>query len=186
MEIWKPVVNYEGYYEVSNMGRVRRVDRRVNTEIRHNETKLWPGRILKQNRKRNGYYTVDLCKDNHVKTISVHRLVATAFVPACEGRTHVNHINCNKADNRAENLEWCTLQENIAHGKEHGLYVNHRKIPVRCKQNGMIFGSSYEAAEWLNETKFKGTKQVKNMASKIRSACLGMQSTAYGYTWEKV
>lgn len=186
MENWKPVLGYEGYYEVSDLGRVRRVDRLVKTGIRHSETRMAHGRVLKQNNKRNGYLTVDLCKDNKVKTISVHKIVATAFVPRMDGETEVNHLNCNKHDNRAINLEWCTPQENKDHAKAHGKYVNQHKIPVRCKQNGMVFGSSYEAAEWLNDTMFKNSKQVKNLAAKIRSCCLGMQKVAYGYTWEKV
>lgn len=184
MENWKPVVGYEGYYEVSDLGRVRSVDGIRKSGIRFNDHIMHKGRILKQNLKKSGYYTVDLSKDNVIKTISVHRIVAMAFLPKPVGCDVVNHINCNKKDNRVCNLEWCTAEYNRKHAKDNNRYYSTRKKAVRCKQTQMEFESSYKAAEWLNETVFKNTRQVSNMACKIRSACLGYQHTAYGYTWE--
>lgn len=186
MELWKPIKNYEGVYEVSSLGRVRRVSGFVNSGIRHSE-KVWRnGHILKQHKKRNGYLAVDLSKNNIVKTISVHRLVAEAFLPKIEGKTVVNHKNCNKHDNRVENLEWCTAEENREHAKGNGRYVGPNRKAVLCKQNQMVFASSYQAAEWVNDKVFQNSKQIPNMAGKIREACLGHQKTAYGYTWEYV
>lgn len=185
MEIWKPVENYEDLYEVSNFGRIRRKDSHVKTGIRNNETRICKGKILKQNLKKNGYLTVDLSKEQIVKTISVHRIVAKAF---CEGETeekkYVNHKNANKQDNRAENLEWCTSKENKAHALQNGLYLCTFKKKVRCKQLNKEFESSYQAAEYLNEHYFNNTKTVKHIAAKIRSCCLGTQKSAYGFTWE--
>lgn len=186
MENWKPILGYEGFYEVSDLGRVRSVDRFVNTAIRHSDTAHRRGRVLKQNVKRSGYMAVDLAAHGKTKTIAVHRLVAMAFLPKDEGRPQVNHKNCNKADNRAVNLEWCTPEENRAHAKQNSLYNNPNKKAVRCKQTNMVFESSYKAAEWVNENRFKNSKQVRGMAAKIRASVLGMQDTAYGYTWERV
>lgn len=186
MEEWKAVVGYEGFYEVSDQGRVRSVDHKVGSGIRHSTETLRKGRMLKQHIKRSGYCTVDLSANNVVKTISVHKLVATAFCPRSAEDTQINHINCNKTDNRACNLEWCTGLENRLHAKEHDRYYSSRKKTVRCKQANLTFESSYKAAEWINKEKFGNTKQVKNVAAKIRSACLGMQKIAYGYTWETV
>lgn len=183
MENWKPVVGYEGYYEVSDLGRVRRVERLVKAGIKHNEYRTTRSRILKQNQKRNGYLAVDLSKENIVKTIAVHKLVAKAFIPEQEGRTEVNHKNCDKTDNRVENLEWVTPRENKDHAKLNNRYFNPNRKAVLCKQTQMVFESSYKAAEWVNKVKFKNAKQVRGMSSKIRSACLGYQKAAYGFTW---
>ena len=186
MELWKPIKNYEGLYEVSNFGRVRRIDSVVNSGLRFNATVVHKGRVLKQHEKRNGYFTVDLSKGNIVKTISVHRLVAEAFLPNVDGFNTINHKNCNKHDNRAENLEWCTPKMNSEHAKENGLYFNPIAKPIRCRQTHQVFKGSYKAAEWVNETKFGNSRQIRQMANKIRCACNGYQKSAYGFTWEFV
>ena len=186
MEIWKDVVGYEGHYEVSSYGRVRSVDRYVNTAILHSDAVFRKGRLLKQNKKRNGYLTVDLSKDNKVRTISVHRIVAVAFIPKIDGKNVVNHINLNKLDNRVENLEWVTNKENSLHAASHGVMYGGLRKQIRCCETGMLFVSSYKAAEWLNETKYKHSKQIDNMSRNIRGCCTGVKKSAYGYHWKDV
>lgn len=186
MENWKAIKGFEGYYEVSDMGRVRRVDSEVNSGMKHNPTRTVRSRVLKVHVKRNGYVTVDLSKDNKVKTVTVHRLVAEAFLPKEEGQTQVNHINCNKQDNRVSNLEWCTPKENREHARDNGRYENPHKKAVRCVETGQVFESSYKAAEWVNNKIKKGSGQVRAMACKIRSCATGTQHTAYGFKWERV
>ena len=186
MEIWKDIKNYEGLYQVSNLGRVKSLDRKVRTGIKHNEYKIAKGKILKLNQKRNGYLTADLCKNGNVKTISVHRLVANAFIPNPFNKEQVNHINAKKYDNRVKNLEWCTAEENRNHAKENKLYYNPKRKQVRCKQTNKVFESSYCAGEWLNNEIYKNSKSTKIIANKIRMCCNGNQKVAYGYTWEFV
>lgn len=183
MEIWKPITGYEGYYEVSDLGRVRRVESLVKTGIKHSDYRAVKCRVLKPHTKRSGYLTVDLSKDNTVKTISIHKIVALTFIPKEDGKTEVNHKNCNKADNRVVNLEWVTPRENKDHAKANGCYYNPNRKPILCKQTQTVFQGSYKAAEWVNATKYQNSKQVRGMANKIREACNGHQTTAYGYTW---
>lgn len=186
MEVWKDVVGYEGYYEVSSYGRVRSVGKYVNVAIRYNNVRYRKGRVLKLNLKRNGYLTVDLSKDNKTKTISVHRIVAMAFLPMIEGKNVVNHINLNKLDNRVENLEWTTHKENSQHAASHGvMYGGLRKL-IRCCETGELFESSYKAAEWLNKTKFQYSKQIETVSKNIRACCCGTKRSAYGYHWKDV
>lgn len=176
MEEWKEIVGYEGLYEVSNFGRIRR---------KYNDFKKIKGRILKQHLKRNGYLCVDLSKESKVKTMTVHRIVAIAFLEKVEEKNQVNHINGNKMDNRVENLEWVTSQENRIHAFKTGLQHGNGK-KIRCNQLNIIFDSSYKAAEYINLNYFKNSKQIPNVANKIRSAANGLQKTAYNFTWSYV
>lgn len=112
-EIWLPVVDYEGYYEISNLGNLRSVDRIV----RHKSsgTMLRRGRPMRQNKNRYGYVDVKLGKLGVEKSHLVHRLVAIAFLDNVEDKPQVNHKNGVKWDNNLENLEWATKSENRLH-----------------------------------------------------------------------
>ncbi len=109
-ETWRPVVGYEGCYEVSDHGGVKRVKRGPAT---------WPGRILRPARDRKGYLYVALCQgDNSTKRrFPVHRLVLAAFVGPCPPGLQVNHKNGVQADNRIGNLEYVTARENMRHAR---------------------------------------------------------------------
>ena len=186
MEYWKDVVGYEGRYEVSSYGRIRSVDRYVNTGIRHSEMRIAKGKMLKPNLKRNGYLTVDLCKANKIRTITVHRIVALAFIEKPDGKNVVNHKNLIKTDNRVENLEWVTSKENSQHASAAGVMVGGPRKLIRCCETGQLFRSSYKAAAWLNETKFQYSKQIDSIGKNIRACCTGKRPTAYGYHWKDV
>lgn len=105
-EIWKDIEGYEGLYQVSNLGRVKR----LKGKYRKSE------RILKQGINKQGYLLVCLCKDNTHKMGRVHRLVAQAFIPNSENKPQVNHIDEDKTNNNVDNIEWMTAKENNNHG----------------------------------------------------------------------
>lgn len=111
-EIWKSISGYEGVYEISNLGRVKSLDRTV-TEKTTGKQKTLKGRILKHSIGPYGYPVVNLCKNGGGKTFAVHRLLALAFIPNPENKPHIDHINRDTTDYRIENLHWVTPKENI-------------------------------------------------------------------------
>ena len=122
-EIWKPVLGvddglYDGYYEVSNFGRFKMLPRL----LRHSKGMRVSKEKIVQGCNRNGYRTVSFKKDGVKRTIDVHILVARAFInnPNPEKFKIVNHLNSDRADNRAENLEWCDHSRNAKHAYEAG------------------------------------------------------------------
>lgn len=114
MEQWKDVVGYEGLYEVSNLGRVRSVDRQIKYKDSYRTVK---GIYIQQLYEPYGHLFVRLCKEGKKKQMYVHRLVAQAFIPNPDNLPCINHKNEIPDDNRVENLEWCTVTYNNTYGK---------------------------------------------------------------------
>lgn len=120
MEIWKDIPDYEGLYQVSNLGRVKGLIR---------------GKILKQSILTNGYLNVWLSKDGRVKIKRVHRLVAMAFIPNPDNKPQVNHIDKDVTNNCVNNLEWVTASENQMHSYRFGRNFNIKDAhKANCKK----------------------------------------------------
>lgn len=145
-EVWKPVVGYEGMYEVSNLGRVKSVYRIF---VRKDGKKLpIRERILKHANTSSGYPAVRICGYGKKPTTYIHRLVAGAFIDNPENKPCVNHINGIKTDNRVDNLEWCSYQENEIHSRDTGLNKSKTKIIINT-ETGIFYSSARLAAESL-------------------------------------
>lgn len=186
MEIWKDVVGYEGYYQVSNLGRVRSLDRVLDKpNILTGGQTIRKGKILKQ-KELSGYMYVNLCVHDKRHHCRVHRLVAEAFIPNPDGKPQVNHKYGNKKDNRGYRLEWATASENGKHSYENGFSRTVNKKKVVCINTQKEFESSYKAAEWLNNYRFGNTRKIKALAGKIRLCASGKRKTAYDYRWKFV
>ena len=113
MELWKDIPNYEGFYQASDLGRIKSLD-----HVRKNGTNeyIQKGKILKFNKNNSGYYQVRLSKNGVAKTYRVNRLIALTFIENPLNKETVNHINGNKLDNRVKNLEWATEREQAIQG----------------------------------------------------------------------
>lgn len=153
-EIWKDVIGFENDYEVSDFGAIRsKVRARNNGRAKI----LLKSKLLKQRISGYGYYIIDLHSLGYVKTISVHRVILSAFSPNTFNKPCINHINGIKTDNRLENLEWCTYSENSIHASKTGLtpYFKGDKArytkPVICNNTSKVYGTIKEYAESINK-----------------------------------
>ena len=129
-EIWKDIKDFEGFYQVSNMGQVRSVDREYwnrSGSLVHRK-----GMLLAISYSREGYPVVQLSKDGKKYYSKVHRLVAEAFIPNPNNLPAVNHKNEIKHDNRVENLEWITIEDNSRYGTS-----KQRMVETKRRKKGL-------------------------------------------------
>lgn len=165
--IWKDIKGYEGLYKVNNVGDVLSIARKGNWRGNH---------LLVPSNDGHGYRQVNICKNGKLKSVKVHRLVAEAFIPNPHGYREVNHIDENKWNCEATNLEWCTRAYNVNYGER--TQKTSTKIAMFTKDGKYIqsFNSMREAC------RICGFPYVGNIARAIkRERC-----TAYGYVWKEV
>lgn len=137
--MWKDIKGYEGFYQVSDTGEVKSLER---TRVGKNGSSvIVPECIRKQKTDKDGYKEVALCKDGKMKYCRVHRLVAEAFLDNPNGYPIINHKDENPANNNVNNLEWCTEQYN----RQYSLYKS--STAIEC--NGTIYPSIRECARTL-------------------------------------
>ena len=175
-EIWRPVKNYEGLYEVSNCGNVRRLDCIIiDTKGR---TYLHKGRIMKPTKNKYGYYYLPLSKKGNRKLCKVHRLVADAFIPNPENFPIINHRDENPSNNYVENLEWCDAKYNTNYGTaiQRRAEKRSRTVLQISKEYNEVIAEYSSLAEVGRQTVFD--------FSTISKCCRGEIKTAYGYKWK--
>lgn len=161
VEEWRDIDGYEGLYQVSKLGRVKSLERRV---WNGNSYYIKPEKILKNNLMKNGYCRVTLTKDGKQEQYYIHRLVATAFLPNDDGLPEVDHIDANPRNNRIDNLRWVTHLTNMHHCVEMGrnydgtanLLSRNARIKTSLKlrkpvlrSDGRVFNSVKEAAAYM-------------------------------------
>jgi hypothetical protein len=136
MEIWKDIKGYKGYYQVSNLGQIKSLERIVRTK--DNKMVFFPETILKPNKINSGYCQVQLSKDCR-SSFLVHRLVAQAFLSNPHRYQNVNHKDGNKANNCVDNLEYCTQKYNLWHS------VNILGNDLKNNNKDKVWGNNYNS-----------------------------------------
>lgn len=137
-EIWKDIENYENYYQISNFGRLRSLTRTI---IRQGRPIIMKGKILSPPIAR-GYKVTKLCKNGTYIYKPIHILVAKYFVPNLNNKPEVNHIDGNKLNNYASNLEWVTRSENEQHAYDTGLEKMTNEIKYKIQQSNKMFNDN--------------------------------------------
>jgi hypothetical protein len=171
-EEWRPVVGWEGFYEVSNLGRVRRSTPGSQT---------YAGRILKGRLNAWGYKAVRLYPGGKWSLIA--RLTAQAFIPNPDGKPEVNHKNGTKTDNQVANLEWMTGSENVKHAFDTGLKVgNHEPRPATT---GHLNGRAKLTDQMVAEIK-ASTEAARPLAKRFGVSRAAVRFIRAGKTWRHV
>lgn len=183
-EVWKEITGYEGYYRVSNFGRIES----LNYEGRGIR------RILKTHHSSQEYDKVALRNWSTGKqtTITVHRIVATHFIPNPENLPQINHKDGDKYNNHVDNLEWCSPSENTLHAyrvlnKVFGFRCIKRKsgfITRKCRQSIFINGEKHVVAVYSS---IQEAAEINHIDPSVISACCSGRAnhrTSCGYNWE--
>lgn len=190
IEVWKDVKNYEGYYIVSSMGKVKSLDRIV---LGKNGASCFRcGKLKSSVTNRGGYLLVMLSKNNKPKSCRIHRLVAEAFIPNPDNLPCIDHINTIRTDNRVSNLRWVTQKENCNNELSKKSYSEANKGRVLSeewkKKIGKGNGKLVYCIELdkIFESTCEASRELGISQSNISLVCRGKRETAGGYHWEYV
>jgi len=179
-EVWKDIPGWDGLYQASTLGRIKRL--RLELIYSDGQKHFYPEKIYKFPPSGNGYYVARLRRPGEdSEAYYVHRLVAETFLEKPDGCDVVNHIDSDRTNNRVDNLEWTTKSGNSIHAiHQYGKIGAIEMKPVVCEETGCEFESSADAARWLKEL----TTNIKASASNIHQAASGNRPTALGFHWK--
>ena len=179
-EIWKDIPEYEGYYQVSNLGRVKSLKRKINNGRYKKEFFIYE-KILVSIDIGNGYLRVSLNKSGKKKPIFCHRLVAVVFILNPENKPCVNHIDGDVKNNHSSNLEWCTHSENM----KHAIRVLKNDVPTTSRRR--VFNIPRKVVCIETEEIFKSvnaaSKRIKRSTNYVSQCCKNQKWTAGGFRW---
>lgn len=183
-EIWKNINGYDGYYQISNLGRVKSLPKKRNN---NNDYYIQKEMILKNHLNNKGYQYVYLSIPIK-KKYYVHRLVGIAFIPNPFKKPYINHIDCNPLNNNMKNLEWCTPQENTDHMVSLKRNIRDenwfkRQAKARKKQCKKVIGTKINGNEVIIFNSMQEAQRNGFNAGGISECCSGKRKFHKGYLW---
>lgn len=178
-EIWKDIAGFENCYQVSNLGRVKSLQRKQRIK----------DKILKPSFGKRNYLQINLYKDGRMFKFSIHKLVANAFISNPNNYPCINHKDEDKQNNTVENLEWCDYKYNNSYGGR-----LNRVSENNCLSKNVLQYTKNEQfiKEWQN-ARFaiignnffnKDVANIKTIKRAINNCCSGERKTAYGFKWK--
>lgn len=177
-EIWKPIKDYEGLYEISNFGNVKILARNYTRynylTKRYNIIKV--KEKITQGTINGGYRRICLTKNKVEKNKHIHKLVAEAFIPNPNNYSYVNHIDGNKQNNYIDNLEWCTLYQNNTHAYKTGLRKSTDITPILQYDLEGNFIREYKS---INEASKEANLDIRHISRNING--IGKQIGGYKF-----
>lgn len=183
-EIWKDISGFQGCYQVSNLGRIKSIDRYV--KCGKNGTKFQKGKVIKQSVNKYGYCQVRLSNGRKNKfSYTVHRLVAIAFIQNEIKYKQVNHIDGNKKNNNVDNLEWCNNSYNQIHAYKTGLQDRSKYYAGRPRRMVAKLSKDLRILE-IYDTVTQASKENQISESCIDRVCLKQRKTTHGHKWSFV
>lgn len=177
--IWKDVKSWEGFYQISNRGDVRSLDRIVNSRY---STAIKRGKVLKKYTDSHGYDVVHFTNKKRKKLYKVHRLVGKAYAKGYDINKEINHIDGIKTNNNMHNLEWVTRKENIIHAHKLGL---SKPPPERPKHPVKQLTMEGEVIA-VYKSQLDAQKATGIHNSNIAEATKANRKSAGGYRWERI
>lgn len=174
-EIWKNIPEYNGDYQVSNLGRIKSMKYRSSNRTA----------ILRQKQKDNGYIQIILCSNGKPKHLHTHRVVAQVFTPTDDVKLQIDHIDTNRTNNNINNLQWCTHKENMNNpiSREKNSKSNKGRIALNKKRTYMIDSSTGDILNVFHSAT-EAAKILNICHSCITDVCRGERKTAGGYKFE--
>jgi NUMOD4 motif-containing protein/HNH endonuclease len=164
-ELWKDIINYEGLYQISSLGRILII-----------KTK----KIKKLSLTKMGYYGIMLLKDKKSKNFLIHRLIAIHFIPNPNNLPIINHKDYNKLNNNIDNLEWCTYSHNINHAYDNGKGTNKGKALTNSgpRKEVVLIRNDVIIKQW--KSLISAAKELNVLPSSISQCCRGIISQTHG------
>ena len=184
LEVWKDIAGYEGLYQISNLGRVKSLPKKVggsiykktNGMVKTKQRIMSPSFVGRNWRNKKGYLSVSLCDGNGgCKRYNVHRLVAETFIPNPNNKPQVNHKDGDKTNNSVDNLEWATREENMQHCMYELKALKNVYKPVKtlCVETGKVYRSTSEAS------------RENGLNRRAITSAISRGSSYGGYHWER-